>query len=502
MTPKPIAAVLGLLLLAAGLTPTGAAAIQAVESSAACEWIAGDLHIHTTYSHDSYGGPDDDNTGPEEAYTLGHTVATQFLVAASRGLGYLAITDHNDIRSHTDEGFGSMGIVGIRGYENSLSGHAQMLGASKIYDSGDRSASAVQTMADELRAEGGVFQVNHPAEGSVDHPHDPDWSYGYDVVPDTVEVWNISRLWQPPMPSASSNDDAIRYWEGWLDRGYQVAATGGSDNHYLATTPIQGAGQPTTWVCASSPTEAGVLEGMRAGHTFISHQPPVFQGPQVFLEADGDSDGTFEAIVGDSVAPGSPLRVRVVGAPGAQLRVVTDGGEASAPVPVTSDAFTHAFTVPADKTWVRAEIFEPDAHEERAAACDGVFGSQTTYCRNSLLALAMTSALYLAEPDAEFDPATTLTYVGDTSGRSGSMATLAARLTDSDGTPLEGRRVDLTFRDSVYPATTDPSGTASVSIRLQGPPGAYEVISNFAGEDGYLASEDRDTLRVTGGARP
>lgn len=500
MRTKLAATLMGALILIAPIGTAPAAGLE--ETGTGCEWMAGDLHIHTTYSHDSYGGPEDDNTGPEEFYTLGHSVASQFLVAASRGLGYLAITDHNDIRSHTDEGFGSLGVVGIRGYENSLRGHAQMLGAAKIYDAGDESAAAVEAMADELRAAGGVFQVNHPAEGSVDHPTDPDWSYGYEVVPDTVEVWNISRLWQPPAPSASSNDDAIRYWEGWLDRGHHVAATGGSDNHYLATTPIQGAGQPTTWVCAGSPTEAGVLAGMKAGRTFISHQPPLYGGPQVFLEADADSDGAFESIVGDTVPPASALQVRVLGAPGAQLRIVTDGGEATAAVPVTSDAFTHSFSVPADKTWVRAEIFEPDAKQERSTACDGIFGSQTTYCRNSLLVLGMTSALYLAEPAPEFDPTTVLTYVGDTSGRSGSMATLAARLTDSEGAPLPGRQIDLTFREETYSATTDPSGTASVSIRLQGPPGTYEVVSSFTGGDGYLASGDRDTLTITEGARP
>lgn len=497
MRIKLVAALLGGLVL---IAPIGSApAAQPEEASGGCEWIAGDLHIHTTYSHDSYGGPEDDNTRLDEAYTFGHSVRSQFAVAASRGLGFLAITDHNDIRSQEDDGFGSLGVIGMRGYEKSLSGHAQMLGASKIYDPGDSSASAVQAVADELRADGGVFQVNHPAEGSVDHPHDPDWGYGYDVVPDTVEVWNISRLWQPPAPSASSNDDAIRYWEGWLDRGYRVAATGGSDNHYLATTPIQGAGQPTTWVCASAPTEAGVLAGMSQGRTFISHQPPLYGGPRVFLEADADSDGTFESMVGDTVAPGSPLRVRVVGAPGSQLRIVTDRGEAASAVPVTSDAFTHTFSIPADKTWVRAEIFHPDAQQERAAACDDEFGSQTTYCRNALLVLGMTSALYLAEPAPELDRTTTLTYDGDSSGRSGSTATFAARLTDADGAALTGRQITFTFADTTYSATTDESGRASVAVRLQMGPGTYDIVSSFAGDADHEPSQDVDAFEVTAG---
>jgi hypothetical protein len=49
---------------------------------------------------------------------------------------------------------------------------------------------------------------------------------------------------------------------------------------------------------------------------------------------------------------------------------------------------------------VRAEIFEPDGADEREAACDDALGSETTYCRNALAVLAMTSAIHLlpAEP--------------------------------------------------------------------------------------------------------
>ena len=389
------------LLVAAAL----AAAVPGDASAAS--WLSGDLHIHTTYSHDSYGGPGDDNTGPDEGYTLGHSTFGQFSVAASRGLDYLAITDHDDIRSQGDKpGFGAMGVIPVPGYENSLEGHAQMLGARRLYPKGDSSTPAVRAAAAALRRDGGVFQVNHPAEGTTNHPDDLDWGYGYSVVPDTVEVWNISRLYQPPFPSASSNDDAVRYWQGWLDRGYRVGATGGSDNHYVSTTPVQGAGQPTTWVLSRSRMAAGVLEGLRAGRTFISHQPPGLGGPRVYLEADANRNGGFESVVGATVPPGSPLRVRVQGAPGSFLRVITNGGrQAIRPVAVTSTSFEHRFRLPAGRTWVRAEIFDPDLAEERGVVCDDPFGSQTTYCRNMLLVLAMTSAIYLRTPASPVTPA-------------------------------------------------------------------------------------------------
>src|SRR3954453_23741345 len=101
---------LALLALAAGPARAG-------------EWMAGDLHVHTTYSHDSYGGPTDDNTGPEDLNTFGHTVQQDFALATARGLDYLAITDHNDIRSQSYPGFGFGGVIPVPGYENSLKGH-------------------------------------------------------------------------------------------------------------------------------------------------------------------------------------------------------------------------------------------------------------------------------------------------------------------------------------------------------------------------------------------
>ena len=399
------------------------------------EWLAGDLHVHTTYSHDSYGGPQevavpggpvilpgDDNTGPEEFYVLGHTVERQFQIAAARGLDYLAISDHNDIRSQADPGFGAHGVVPVRSYENSLSGHAQMHGAAKLYDNGAKTAADVQRLADELRADGGVFQVNHPNDGGGDWPESFGWSYRYAVQPDTVEVWNIGpRYYQSPFPSNTNNDDSTRFWEGWLDRGAHVTATGGSDNHWVSTTAAQGNGQPTTWVFATERSQRGVLDALRAGRTAISHQPPLVAAPRVVLEADADGDGIFEAMTGATVPANAQLRARVVNAAGGLLRIIAGApGERrviGAPVPTMTPVFTYTFTAARGATWVRADVVEPDGASVRGAAttvCDtlallGESGfpedTDTTYCRNQLALLAMSSALYLGEPAAAPAPA-------------------------------------------------------------------------------------------------
>jgi len=290
-----------------------------------------------------------------------------------------------------------------------------------------------------------------------------------------VEVWNISRAYQPPLPSGSSNDDAIRFWEGFLDAGEQVAATGGSDNHYVATTGAQGAGQPTTWVCATGRTEEAILEG------------------------DGDGQPGYEAIVGDEVAPGSPLRVRVEDGTGSLLRVVSnDGAVLAEDVPVSSPAFTFGFQAPETATWARAEIYQEDAKDVRTAACDGILGSETTICRNDIAVLAMTSAIYLVSAEETFDPTTTLTYVGDTAGKVGSTANLAAKLDGSDG-PIAGAPVTFTFQGKTLNASTGVDGVARTTVRVLGPPGAEEITATYAGSDRYRSSNVAQTFFVTTG---
>ncbi|HEU4481352.1 MAG TPA: CehA/McbA family metallohydrolase [Actinomycetota bacterium] len=372
-------------------------------------WYAGDLHVHTTYSHDSYGGPDDDNTSYDESYTFGWSVGEQGDIARLRGLDYITISDHNDVRSITDPAFGSEGLLWIPAYENSLPGHAQMLGIDRLLDNGQRTLEDVQRLADTLHAEGGAFQINHPSDhGWHDH-------YGHSFVPDTVEVWNIGAWYhQHPVPAANDNEFSLRFWDEFLDAGHQVGATGGSDNHWRSLTGIAGVGQPTTWVFAKKPTSDSILEAIREGRTTISHQPPAYGGQFAEIEGDRNGDGTFDATLGDTIEPGKPLRVTVDGAVGATLRLVTDGSETLAEVPVTSTPFTYELPAPATSTWLRAEVFTEDAGEVRAElspvcdAFDGFTGffdqPQTTYCDNRLLMLALTSPIYIQPDETEAVP--------------------------------------------------------------------------------------------------
>ena len=49
---------------------------------------------------------------------------------------------------------------------------------------------------------------------------------------------------------ANSNDNnvSLQWYDGFLQRGDEVAVTGGSDSHWVTTDAAQGVGEPTTWV--------------------------------------------------------------------------------------------------------------------------------------------------------------------------------------------------------------------------------------------------------------
>src|SRR3954451_3829484 len=88
-------------------------------ASAKSTWLAGDMHVHTCYSHDAYCGPADDNTGPDTFYSSGGTVMERFLESSGKGLAFLAITDHDDVRAQSDPDYGTHGVAPIAAYESS-----------------------------------------------------------------------------------------------------------------------------------------------------------------------------------------------------------------------------------------------------------------------------------------------------------------------------------------------------------------------------------------------
>jgi hypothetical protein len=265
-----------------------------------------------------------------------------------------------------------------------------MLGATHVLDKGDSSAAAVNAMAQALRAEGGAFQVNHPADG-ITEPFDScddtaalDWQYGYDVQPDTIEVWNVT----------SSAQVAERYWECWLERGARVAATGASDSHWLSTVAVQGVGNPTTWVFAADRTREAVLGAIRAGRTTISRVPPGQGGGPFLLEADSDGDGVFESVVGDRVPPGSQMRVRASGQPAAGLvKVRANGATLVDEVPLGPDGELR-FRAPDEDGWVRATLHLAPGESQGAPGCEPN-GAPITTCAYDYALAGLTSPIYL-----------------------------------------------------------------------------------------------------------
>jgi predicted metal-dependent phosphoesterase TrpH len=349
------------------------------------EWLAGDFHVHTTWSHDVWGGPDDDNTEfPAESYTLGWTPAEQIRNAEIRGLHFVALTDHNRIKILDDPGYTSSSLTLVPGYEHSLSyGHAGVF----IPDSAALRAVFNETLArgdgsghgfgspeelarflDAIHSAGGVAVINHPADhGTWEGPIEA--SHGFDAV----EAWNSSWLQRHNVTPEVYTDNylAAQWWEdNFLGGDRRKGVTGGSDNHWRSTTAVQGVGQPTTWVFAADRSAAAIVEGVRAGRTFVSAQPPAFNGARVKLAVSEDWAGgqPGAALPGGVVRALGPLHVHadIENGAGLRLRLIA-GGQTVADVPVSSPATSHQFSVVLDKgSWLRAELYADPGY---AMAC-------------------------------------------------------------------------------------------------------------------------------------
>ena len=102
-----------------------------------------------------------------------------------------------------------------------------------------------------------------------------------------VEIWN--RGW-----AGSHNEMALKQYYNWLNEGFRIVASSGTDTHRPMPSGIRIAANR---IHAMDNTPDEILAGLRRGHCFVT------SGPEITLLAEL-ADGTSIGM-GDLAAPGS-----------------------------------------------------------------------------------------------------------------------------------------------------------------------------------------------------
>lgn len=326
-------------------------------------WLAGDFHVHTVYSHDVWSGPDDDNTELEKFYTLGWTPAEQIQIAETRGLDFVALTDHSRTEALRDPGYRSDRLTLVPGYEHSLSGghagvfvpDATLLPDQLLDIDGTDNFSGeegLRRFLQQVHDLAGVTVLNHPTSDGAFWKN-PVGAGTAALGFDAVEAWN--GRWQQraeTVPfSYSDNYKAVPWYESNFLPHRHLGITGGSDNHWRSVTPVAGVGQPTTWVYAADRSPVAIIDGVRNGRTFVSAEPPAHLGPRLFLEAGGQKPGGEVPPLG-----ATDVRVTVEGGSGQRVRLISTSQIVQEWLVLQPSSQHEARVVLPEGGWLRAEL--------------------------------------------------------------------------------------------------------------------------------------------------
>jgi hypothetical protein len=159
-----------------------------------------DLHMHTDHSYD-----------------CATPVEVLLAEARARGLGAVAITDHNEISGALEARAKADGFKVIVGEEIKTAGQGEVIGLF-IEEKIPKGLTLAETIA-EIKRQGGLVYVPHP----FDRMHSvPDYEHLLPVVEDVdaIEVFN------PRIAITEFNDEAVRF-----AAKYWIPAGAGSDAH-------------------------------------------------------------------------------------------------------------------------------------------------------------------------------------------------------------------------------------------------------------------------------
>ena len=309
-------------------------------------WYRGDLHMHTGHS--------DGSCRSQGGHTVFCPLFLTVQAAAARSLDFIAITDHNaqsqyaqlrELQPYFDH------LLLIPGREmTTFHGHFNMFGGTQSIDwrvaPGGRDLNAIVR---DVRAHGGIASVNHAEAPEGEECMGCRWSpaAGTDMgLFSAVEVINYGAI----MFSSA------KYWDSQLREGYRLTAIGGSDNHdaLIPAGEVSAIGWPATAVEADQLSVPAILNGIRAGRTFVDLTASRDKMVDFTVEANGAS-----AKMGGSlhVAAGADLSVHihVVASNGSMVHLIWDGAESTTPPLPVPDA-TAMLTAAAGRHWLRLEV--------------------------------------------------------------------------------------------------------------------------------------------------
>ena len=321
-------------------------------------WYRGDLHMHTAHS--------DGSCASQSGKNVPCPVFMTAQAATSRGLDFIAITDHN-----TDSHYEAMRelqpyfdhLLLIPGREiTTFWGHFNIFGVTEYVDyrAVAQGGLDVNGILRDVRQKGGIASINHAdspgGEICMGCAWEPTTAVDMSLFTG-VEVINGGRI------MLSSAD----FWDRQLGTGAKLTAIGGSDNHN-GPSAVGGAaaiGWPTTVVEASDLSVPAILDGIRHGRVFVdltgSHDRVIdIEAHNTKAQAnDGSSvrmGGSLQAAAGDAV----DFQIQVEDCPRSTVHLFLDGKETSAlsalKTSFGNEKLSFQWTSDGRAHWLRAEV--------------------------------------------------------------------------------------------------------------------------------------------------
>ncbi|MGW7363691.1 CehA/McbA family metallohydrolase [Streptomyces sp. NPDC054841] len=296
-------------------------------------WYRGDCHLHSWYS--------DGRRTPAEIAAL----------ARAAGLDFINSSEHNTHAAHAHwaDAAGDDLLVLLGEEITTRNGHVVALGTDPgtfvdwRYRARD---NRFGHYARRIRRAGGLVVPAHPHATCIGC----NWKFGF-AEADAIEVWNG--------PYTPDDEVSLMDWDSMLVASELsgrrwTPAMGSSDAH----RDPDAVGTPQTVVLADDLTREAILDGIRAGRSYVT------ESRDVSVSFDATGGRGHHADIGQRLRTGADepvtVRLEVRGAPGCTARFVTDQGVLhTAALPQSGAGTVEWRTTAAHAAYVRAEVRHP-----------------------------------------------------------------------------------------------------------------------------------------------